>query len=66
VFRRGLGLSDDELERVASHLGAGGAAVGVLAPVDEIPKVTAELESLGGLVDVHELPEHDAPADVTS
>jgi uncharacterized membrane protein len=66
VFRRGLGLSHEQQERVAAHLGAGGAAVGVLAPESQLAKVTAELESLGGEVDVHELPEHDAPADVTS
>jgi hypothetical protein len=52
---KGLGLSQEDRERITAELAGGKAAVGVLAPtVDAVP-VTAKLESMGGTVEAHDI-----------
>jgi hypothetical protein len=52
---KGLGLSQEDRERITAELAGGKAAVGVLAPtVDAVP-ITAKLESMGGTVEAHDV-----------
>jgi uncharacterized membrane protein len=53
LFHKGLGMTKEDGERIASRLDAGHAAVGVLVPAPQAQAVSAELESLGGEPEVH-------------
>ena len=55
VFRKGLGMSDDDAARIGSRLDAGHAAVGALVPDHQAPAILAELEALGGQGETHVL-----------
>jgi uncharacterized membrane protein len=55
LFHRGLDISAENAEHIASRLDAGHAAVGVLVSVRQAPAVTAELETLGGEPEVHQV-----------
>jgi hypothetical protein len=54
-FRKGLGLSKDDLARIDSELDGGKAAVGILAEPDEAAGVSAKLAELGGAPETHEV-----------
>ena len=47
-FRKGLGLSKDDLARIGGELDGGKAAVCILAAPDEAAAVSAKLAELGG------------------
>jgi uncharacterized membrane protein len=53
LHHKGLGLSDADRVRIGSELGAGKAAVGVLAPVSESVPVSSMLAELGGMTQSH-------------
>jgi len=54
-FRKGLGLSKDDLARIDGDLNGGKAAVAILAEPDEAAAVSAKLGELGGAPEVHEV-----------
>ena len=56
-FRKGLGMSKDDLARIDGELDGGKAAVCILAALDEAPAVTAKLAELGGIAESHEVSE---------
>ena len=53
LHHKGLGLPKEEREALAGELGAGKAAVGVLAKDEEVEAVAAKLAELGGTVQAH-------------
>lgn len=56
-FRKGLGMSKDDLARIDGELDGGKAAVCILAAPDEAAAVTAKLTELGGITESHEVSE---------
>jgi hypothetical protein len=54
-FRKGLGISKDELARMDGELSDGKAAVAVLAEPDEATAISAKLAELGGAPESHEV-----------
>jgi hypothetical protein len=54
LFHKGVGLSDDDKNRLEEHLMNGGAAVVAMADEDEVAATAEELTRLGG--DGRELP----------
>jgi len=56
-FRKGLGISKDDLARIDGELNGGKAAVCILAAPDEAAAVSAKLAELGGKPESHELSE---------
>jgi hypothetical protein len=56
-FRKGLGMSKDDLARIDGALDGGKAAVCVLAAPDEAAAVSAKLGELGGQAESHEVSE---------
>ena len=54
-FRKGLGLSKDDLARIGGELDGGKAAVCILAAPDEAAAVSAKLAELGGKPESHDL-----------
>ena len=54
-FRKGLGISKEDLARIDGELNGGKAAVAVLAAPDEAAAVSAKLAELGGAPESHEL-----------
>lgn len=56
-FRKGLGISKDDLARIGGELDGGKAAVCILAAPDEAAAVSAKLAELGGTPESHELSE---------
>jgi len=56
-FRKGLGMSKDDLARIDGELDGGKAAVCILAAPDEAAAVTAKLTELGGIAESHEVSE---------
>ena len=54
-FRKGLGMSKDDLARIDGDLNGGKAAVAVLAEPDEAAAVSAKLAELGGTPESHEV-----------
>ena len=59
LHHKGLGLDKADRERLGAELGAGKAAVGVLAPVSEADAVTAKLAELGGAAESHTVTDED-------
>jgi len=55
LHHKGLGLTDDDKARIAGDLGAGKAAVGVLAEADGIPAIQTKLIELGGATSGHDV-----------
>ena len=53
----GLGLSQEDRDRITSQLVDGKAAVGILAPVVDAVPISAKLASLGATPEVHEVSE---------
>ena len=69
LFHKGVGLSDDDKNRLEDHLMNGGAAVVAMADEDEVAATAEELTRLGGTVENFQVPaEHveqlEAAADV--
>jgi hypothetical protein len=56
-FRKGLGMSKDDLARIDGELDGGKAAVCILAAPDEAAAVSAKLAELGGQPESHEVSE---------
>ena len=56
-FRKGLGMSKDDLARIDGELNGGKAAVCILAAPDEAAAVSAKLAELGGQPESHEVSE---------
>jgi uncharacterized membrane protein len=56
-FRKGLGMSKDDLARIDGALNGGKAAVCILAAPDEAAAVSAKLAELGGKPESHEVSE---------
>ncbi|MGL4649673.1 MAG: hypothetical protein ACRC1H_09725 [Caldilineaceae bacterium] len=54
-FRKGLGMSKDDIARISGQLDGGKAAVGVLAKTEEAAAVTAKLAELGGVAESYEV-----------
>ncbi len=55
LHHKGLKLSDEDRARISGDLGAGKAAVGVLARIDEAPAVQSRLTELGGATSSHDV-----------
>ena len=55
LHHKGLRMSDEDKARISGDLGAGKAAVGVLARIDEAPAVQAKLTELGGATSSHDV-----------
>ena len=53
LHHKGLGLDDNDRDRIAAELRGGKAAVGVLAPAQDAGAVSAELADLGGVPEIH-------------
>jgi len=56
-FRKGLGISKEDLARIDGELNGGKAAVCILAAPDEATAVSAKLAELGGKPESHEVSE---------
>ena len=56
-FRKGLGISKEDLARIDGELNGGKAAVCILAAPDEAAAVSAKLAELGGQPESHEVSE---------
>lgn len=56
-YRKGLGMSKEDLARINSHLDGGKAAVGVLAKAEMASAIAAKLTELGGVVESYEVSE---------
>jgi hypothetical protein len=56
-FRKGLGMSKDDLARISGELDGGKAAVAILVAPDEAAAVSAKLAELGGRPETHEVTE---------
>ncbi len=55
LHHKGLRLSDEDKARITADLGAGKAAVGVLARIDDAPAVKQRLTDLGGTTSGHDV-----------
>ena len=55
LHHKGLRLSEDDKARIAADLGAGKAAVGVLAKIEEAPAIQERLTALGGATSSHDV-----------
>jgi uncharacterized membrane protein len=65
LHHKGLGLSDEDRDRIAAELTDGKAAVGVLAASDEADQFSAMLTELGGATEVLAVSE-EVDAEVTA
>lgn len=66
MHHKGLKLDAEDKQRIASELGAGKAAVGVLAEFDQAPGVHQKLADLGGAASAHDVVDEDALASVVT
>jgi hypothetical protein len=55
LHHKGLGIPDDERERLAGELLGGKAAVGVVSDVSEAAAISEKLAELGGTPETHDL-----------
>ena len=55
LHHKGLKMSDEDKARISGDLGAGKAAVGVLAKIVDAPAIQAKLTELGGVTSSHEV-----------
>jgi len=62
LSKKGLGMTDEELEQLKTSLSSGKAALAVLAEPSEVEPITAELGSLGGSVTTHDAPTDELEA----
>jgi len=54
---KGLGLTDNDRQRIEAELSSGKAAVGVLVPTAEAGAIAGKLTELGGDVEAHDVTE---------
>ena len=54
LHHKGLGLSEEDRDRITAQLKEGKAAVGVLANTDEAAAISGKLTELGGKTETHE------------
>ena len=52
---QGLGLSQEDRDRITAELAGGRAAVGILAPIVDAVPISAKLKSLGATPEVHDV-----------
>jgi uncharacterized membrane protein len=57
LFRKKIGMQDNDKERLLQHLKNGGAALAVMADDEEVNPAKSELSSLGGDVESYSIPE---------
>jgi uncharacterized membrane protein len=57
LHRKGLGLNEEDQDRISTELHDGKAAVGVLANADQADAIMQKMEELGGEPEVHAVPE---------
>jgi len=55
LHHKGLKLSDEDKARIAADLGAGKAAVGVLARIEDAPAIQEQLTAQGGATSSHDV-----------
>ena len=55
LHHKGLKLSDEDMARIPADLGAGKAAVGVLARIEDAPVIQKQLIKLGGATSSHDV-----------
>jgi hypothetical protein len=55
LHHKGLKLSDEDRARIAADLGAGKAAVGVLAKMEDATTIDKQLTELGGATSSHDV-----------
>ena len=55
LHHKGLKLSDEDKARISADLGAGKAAVGVLARIGDAPMIQQRLTELGGATSSHDV-----------
>ena len=55
LHHKGLKLSDEDRARISADLGAGKAAVGVLARIGDAPMIQERLTELGGATSSHDV-----------
>ena len=55
LHHKGLKLSDADKARISADLGAGKAAVGVLARIEDAPTIQGQLTGLGGATSSHDV-----------
>jgi hypothetical protein len=55
LHHKGLKLSDEDKARISSELGAGKAAVGVLARIEDASTIQKQLTELGGATSSHDV-----------
>jgi len=55
LHHKGLKLSDEDMTRIPADLGAGKAAVGVLAKIEDAPMIQERLTKLGGATSSHDV-----------
>jgi len=55
LHHKGLKLSDEDKARIAADLGAGKAAVGVLARIEDAPTIQEQLTAQGGATSSHDV-----------
>jgi len=55
LHHKGLKLSDEDKARIAGDLGAGKAAVGVLARIEDAPMIQEQLTKQGGATSSHDV-----------
>ncbi len=55
LHHKGLKLTDADKTRISTDLGAGKAAVGVLAKIEDAPTIAKQLEELGGATSSHDV-----------
>ena len=55
LHHKGLKLSDEDRARISADLGAGKAAVGVLARVEDAPMIQRQLTAQGGATSSHDV-----------
>ena len=63
LHHKGIGISDEDRDRLAGELTDGKAAVGVVSDSSQSDAISAELSRLGGAAETHEL-DDAAVADV--
>ena len=55
LHHKGLKLSDEDKARISGELGAGKAAVGALARIEDVPMIQEQLTGLGGATSSHDV-----------
>lgn len=66
LHHKGLKLSGEDKERIGAELGAGKAAVGVLAEFEQVPPIQQKLTELGGAASAHDVVDEAALASVVN